>query len=512
MGGSDVTASTHDIENPLETLKMKLTGLSRLSPLRCIHRVPDRFRRERERDYTPRVISIGPYHHGKEALKRMEVQKMWYLNGFMNRPRNHSELNDYIEKIREQEVKLRNYYTETIVLDSDQFEPSKEKSDQFVTMVLVDAIFLLEFLLRCSDKSLQDENDCIFGTPWMLPDVATDLLMLENQLPLFILEDLFSLYNDEPCERAKQQLSIKFLSSQHLMGYELNNSLGSQVEGQHFVDLLRNLLLIAPLLKKKEKEESKGKTDTAIASQVKEKEESKEETDTAIAPTIERLHQAGVKFINGDQSIKAGDINGDQSSGGGAAGAQSIKAGDIIGDQSSGGGAAGAQSIADLFDITFNKHGILKNGILKIPKLRIDDRTELILRNIIAYEQCSISNDRIISDYVILMDMLIDSPRDVELLVKNNIIKNDLGGGDKDVANMINGLSTGIIYNSDNFYYAGLCGDLDTYCSSRRHKWIAKLRRDYCLNPWSTISVVAAVVLLILTAIQTICAVYQLFD
>ncbi|KAL6215118.1 hypothetical protein ACLB2K_014549 [Fragaria x ananassa] len=424
----------------METLEKRLKGLPPLSPLRCIHRVPDRLRSERERDYTPRVISIGPYHHGNEALKRMEVHKMRYLNCFMNR--SHTRLHDYKVKIREQEVKLRNYYSETIVLNSDQF----------VTMVLVDAIFLLEFLLRGSNDILQDENDCIFRTPWMLPDVATDLLMLENQLPLFILEDLLSLYNGESRGDAKR-LSIQFLTSRPLMGYELNGySSRSQVKGQHFVDLLRNLLLLmAPRLE--ERENPTGETKTA--------------------PTIERLHQAGVTFING----------------------------------------TGDQSIADLFDITFNKHGILRNGILKIPKLKTDDTTELILRNLIAFEQCSNSNDRIISDYVSLMDMLIDSPRDVELLVKHNIIENDLGGGDKDVANMINGLSTGIIYGGHKgFYYAGLCGKLDTYCSSRRHKWMAKLNRDYFHNPWSTISVVAAVVLLIFTGVQTFSSVYQLHD
>ncbi|KAL6212085.1 hypothetical protein ACLB2K_017306 [Fragaria x ananassa] len=429
MGGDDVAASTHDIENPLETIERRLKGLRPLSPLPCIHRVPDRFHRERERDYTPRVISIGPYHHGNEALKSMEDHKLRYVNCFLHR--SHAKPEDYVQKIRKKEQKLRNYYSETIVLNSNQF----------VTMVLVDAIFLLEFLLRSSNDILQDENDCIFGTPKMLPDVANDLLMLENQLPLFILEVLLSLYNRESRGYAKR-LYIKFLMSFSLMaGYKNEYLLRFQVKGQHSVDLLRNLLLLtAP--RSEERENPTGETETA--------------------PTIERLHLSGVKFINGGESITG------------------------------------------LFDITFNKH-----GILKIPKLRTDDTTELILRNLIAFEQCSNSNDRIISDYVSLMDMLIDSPRDVELLVKHNIIENDLGGGDKDVANMINGLSAGIIYYQD-FYYDSLCGKLNTYCSSRRHKWIAKLRSDYFHNPWSTISVVAAVVLLILTAIQTICAVYQL--
>ncbi|KAL6216978.1 hypothetical protein ACLB2K_010196 [Fragaria x ananassa] len=444
MGGSDVAASPHDIENPLETLKMKLEGLSPLSPLRCIHRVPDRLRRGREKDYTPHVISIGPYHHGNLALKGMEDQKRWYLHSFMER--SHPKLNDYIEKIREQEVKLRNCYTETIVLDSDQF----------VTMVLVDAIFLIEFLHRYG-RILRDENDCIFGTPIMYPDVQTDLLMLENQLPLFILDDLLSVYNPESGEGAKQ-LSVKFLKIQARVIFGVNldiDDYSSQVEGQHFVDLLRNLL-VAPL---SEEEKLKGTTKYATA------------------PSIEKLHLAGGK-IHGETSIP------------------------------------------NMFAIRFYdnwilksrilKNGIPKYGILKIPKLRIGLTTELILRNLIAFEQCSMSNHQIICHYVILMDKLVDSPKDVELLVKHKIVENLLAD-DHELSSMFNGLANGIISNSENFYYGALCGKMDKFCNSNWPKWKQNLRSRYFNTPWTTLSVVAAVVLLILTAIQTICSIYQTF-
>ncbi|XP_004292994.1 PREDICTED: UPF0481 protein At3g47200-like [Fragaria vesca subsp. vesca] len=335
MGGSDVAASTCDIETPSQTRTEKLGSVSAPSPLRCIlsppsrfrciHQVPDRFRCEREKDYTPRVISIGPYHHGNKSLKRMEVHKKRYLDCFMER--SHSKQNDYIEKIRGQEEELRKCYTETIELTRDEF----------VTMVLVDAIFLIEFLLRYPHGDSEDKNDYIFEIPMMLPDVQTDLLMLENQLPLFILEDLFSLYNPESDGGAKR-LSIEFL-----------------------------------------------------------------------------LYQAGGSF-----GVKLG------------------------------GKIHGETSIPNLFAIRFDDKWILKsripkNGILKIPKLKINDSTELILRNLIAFEQCSMSNP-IICHYVILMDMLVDSSKDVELLVKHKIIENDLLGDDHELSSMINRLSKRIVH------------------------------------------------------------------
>ena len=46
-----------------------------LYPMCSICRVPEKLRRLNENAYTPRVVSIGPFHHGKESLKPMEEQE-----------------------------------------------------------------------------------------------------------------------------------------------------------------------------------------------------------------------------------------------------------------------------------------------------------------------------------------------------------------------------------------------------------------------------------------------------
>ncbi|KAI5354978.1 hypothetical protein L3X38_007873 [Prunus dulcis] len=40
-------------------------------------------------------------------------------------------------------------------------------------------------------RRTRDENDRIFNRPWMLQDLWPDMRLLENQLPFFILEELF---------------------------------------------------------------------------------------------------------------------------------------------------------------------------------------------------------------------------------------------------------------------------------------------------------------------------------
>ena len=181
MEGSD--QAPHDIENPciplVTSMSEELDGLSSLSSSCCIHRVPERLRRVSENAYTPQVVSIGPLHHGKEGLKAMEDHKKRYLQDYIRRTR--VSLADYVQKVKDQEAKLRSCYAETIQVSSDEF----------VRIILVDAAFIIEVLLRYCFDELQDENDCIFNKPYMLQDVWPDMRLLENQLPFFILEELF---------------------------------------------------------------------------------------------------------------------------------------------------------------------------------------------------------------------------------------------------------------------------------------------------------------------------------
>ncbi|GLT52996.1 hypothetical protein SLA2020_262960 [Shorea laevis] len=45
----------------------------------CIYRVPNKLRDVNKEAYTPKLVSIGPFHHGLEELKGMERKKQIYL-------------------------------------------------------------------------------------------------------------------------------------------------------------------------------------------------------------------------------------------------------------------------------------------------------------------------------------------------------------------------------------------------------------------------------------------------
>ncbi|KAF4369002.1 hypothetical protein F8388_013331 [Cannabis sativa] len=420
--------SPNDIENPsvsLATLlRLELESLSPLSSKCSIYRVSERLRLVNENAYTPQVVSIGPLHHGKERLRAMEEHKKRYLCDYLK----HTSLGleYYIKIIKDKEEELRSCYA----------EPIRFSSDEFTKIVLVDAAFIIEVLLRYCFHELQDEHDRIFNKPWMLQDIWRDVRLLENQLPFFILEHLFNPERISVPSSNDERLSIIKLSHMFFKGLmqlkgteNLERISSPRIE--HFVDILRNVYV--PL---EQKPEVKRLTSMNI-------------------PSITELHRAGVKFK--------------------------------------------MRSSKNLFDIHFSE------GILEIPKLTISDEMELTFRNLLAFEECH-CRENYLNDYVVIIDRLVNTPKDVDLLVKYGIVENRLGDSSQG-ATLINKLADGVTLDSDDFYFAQISEQLRAYCKTSWHKWRANLKQNYFHTPWAIVSVIAAVLLIILTIIQAVCSV-----
>ncbi|KAM3702461.1 hypothetical protein ACJW31_04G027400 [Castanea mollissima] len=149
------------------------------------------------------------------------------------------------------------------------------------------------------------------------------------------------------------------------------------------------------------------------------------------------------------------------------------------------------------FDIKFEK------GVLKIPNFDIETKTEVIARNIMALEQTRYIEDAYYTDYFDLLDFLINTTKDVDLLCDKKILVNYLG--DNNAATlMINNLNISVIGDWVRDDYFDLCKDLNGFYENLWHKRKATLKSDYFNSPWKTASTVAAIILLVLTFIQTI--------
>ncbi|KAL5832046.1 hypothetical protein ACOSQ4_017400 [Xanthoceras sorbifolium] len=124
--------SSIDINSLANCLRDEVKTLHPLSEDCCIYRVPRDIRMANESFYTPKLVSIGPLHHGREELKVMEQHKVRSLEHFLQQTQ--VSLEDFLIFIKNKEEKLRNCYAESIALESRDF----------VKMVLLDAVFLTE--------------------------------------------------------------------------------------------------------------------------------------------------------------------------------------------------------------------------------------------------------------------------------------------------------------------------------------------------------------------------------
>ena len=150
-----------------------------------------------------------------------------------------------------------------------------------------------------------------------------------------------------------------------------------------------------------------------------------------------------------------------------------------------------------------------KEGVLKIPLLDFQDYTEVYVRNIMALEQCSYRRDRYFTDFYLILDRLINTDKDVDLLSNKGIIVNSLGDNNV-ITSMINKLNRGIYRSNMDPNLCGLCEELNEFYEKTWHRWKALLRHQYFSTPWRAASTIAAITLLVLTLIQTVCSIIQI--
>ena len=96
-----------------------------------------------------------------------------------------------------------------------------------------------------------------------------------------------------------------------------------------------------------------------------------------------------------------------------------------------------------------------------------------------------------------------------DILVQERVFLNWLGDTDS-VATMINGLMKNItISNNISSQYLDVSEKLNAFHKNPWRKLKSALRRDYCRGPWQTAASFAAIILLILSFVQTVCSILQ---
>ncbi|QCD94470.1 hypothetical protein DEO72_LG5g2554 [Vigna unguiculata] len=384
--------------------------------MQCIYRVPPNIREYNPKPYTPQAVSIGPYHHHNN-YEGMEELKLKYLKGFLNRTE--LPIREFLAKIKDLEEEIRVCYADRIIYNDHDF----------LNIILVDACFIIELLLRCYEE---EEEDPLLQIPLLGAYICIDLILLENQLPFFVLEQL---YNLTGMNEKLLDITFDYFERRHLANV-------CPIESpKHFTDLIRSCIISSSEFGLGKPEEGRVVKHVYSASQ---------------------LMEAGLEFkLSPNKS---------------------------------------------LLDLTYSKH----DGVLSMPILIIDDMTEVLFKNMMVYEQCHPSAGDIIRQYFEILDFLINTEKDVEILVDKKVIVNLTGDVNK-VVTTINNLCSNLPTPGLNSHYLSICNSLNEFYENPRNKYKAIFVHEYFNTPWKIASTIAAIVLLLLTFIQTVCSILSLF-
>ena len=156
-------------------------------------------------------ISIGPYHHWRSELYEMERYKLAAARRFQKRINGRKFESVVVEEFRKHEWKIRSSY--------HKFLDYKEETLAWI--MALDAAFLLEclqFYVRQADQNSDADVKQLgrildpSGTSATHNSIVRDLMMLENQLPLFLLQKLLDLQlSSEAKEEERLCTLLRFL-------------------------------------------------------------------------------------------------------------------------------------------------------------------------------------------------------------------------------------------------------------------------------------------------------------
>jgi hypothetical protein len=113
-----------------------------------------------------------------------------------------------------------------------------------------------------------------------------------------------------------------------------------------------------------------------------------------------------------------------------------------------------------------------------------------------ALKQCHYPFDGYFTNYIRILTFLIDTPKNVDLLVQKKILVNCLGDSNV-MKTLVNNLWRQIFISKANSDYCHLCKDLNTFYEDPRHNWKSALRCDYFSISWRIASTVATIILLV---------------
>ncbi|GLT43019.1 hypothetical protein SLA2020_169950 [Shorea laevis] len=192
-----------------------------------IFKVPRELREVNKNAYEPYIVSIGPYHHGKDHLKAMEVHKVRFLKMLLQRT-NQPNTFIYVAAMRGMMGEVRNCYAECLTMSMDKF----------LEMIVLDGCFVVELFHQLYHRKWH--NDELFKVDMIFSRILLDLMLFENQLPFSVIWKLLDMgVENEKIEYIKSFFEV--FDDSILPGFKVKDANGNEgliESAKHLLDLV----------------------------------------------------------------------------------------------------------------------------------------------------------------------------------------------------------------------------------------------------------------------------------
>lgn len=166
-----------------------------------------------------------------------------------------------------------------------------------------------------------------------------------------------------------------------------------------------------------------------------------------------------------------------------------------------------------LMDIHFDE----ERRLLWLPSITVDEGTETLFLNLMAWERFDVMKRHEVSSYVAFMGLLIRSAQDVKLLRSGEIIIAKLKS-DEAVAKLFDELAKNPVNEPDDSL-AMVRFELEIWhnthiakCNERLANWGSNFMETYCKNPWTAFGFLVGTIISVATVMQTVYAIIQFYQ
>ncbi|GLJ35878.1 hypothetical protein SUGI_0720080 [Cryptomeria japonica] len=485
--------------------------------------------------YIPQCVSIGPYHHWRSQLYEMERYKVTAALRFQKTLTSDYKFESVVEEVKKYNWLIRNCYHKYL----------DYSGEALAWLMALDTSFLLEclqFYVQQADQASSQVSSQV-KRPYRVLDpsgrsaihnaVMRDLMMLENQLPLFLLQKLLEVQLGSKAMAKERLRNSVSLACKELSPFIFNmpDTLGlPKNQRGHILEVLYYSIVPAAA--------------TESDDSVSENNENEEVTVTdsnyatralkALWKALSSLNIDPAKFISAlpqpllkgrpvefvaqlsrrlvstfeSLSIKRKDEREEEKDE--ERGSSSVEipptrdelAIPSVSDLYS----AGVKFLPNEGDLTTIRFNPI-TATLYLPKLRLNSNTEVVLRNLVAFEASAAPGALILSRYTDFMNGIIDKEEDVRVLRKSGIIYNHLAD-DRKVSSLWNGMGKCVKLTKVE-YLDQVIADVNKHYKRRWKVAVKEYINKYIFGSWQFLTVLAAGILLLLTCLQSFCSVYD---